>query len=354
MSFHEKQPGNQLSLSFGPPPRDQIQRVMTWLDDSHCMEQPFTIRNLIDRLPDSLPDLYESLVIRILAVLVSEGKVRFLSHDEPMSISAAKYVLETPIRWKTIAVRPRTRLAIQQIEAVRRILSPHMELPASDNPDDLSDAIRQKMLHWRIEFQEFSRLCDKNHYPGKSDIQECLKQIRDLEQTSGADEILVKIQAGQTGILLDRIKTLNIFFGVGIVFWNALQKTMTRVLTNLETVINLEWFHTDWAELVLLKNRPDPWNVMDRIRELNTRISDEIDRIEFARIDESKKTAIEQVEGMIGELSELFQENSVSPEIRHNALFPLQQIKKNLLNASTHSDIDRLMVQAEDQYALHA
>jgi hypothetical protein len=349
--FSNIKPGNQLSLNFGPPSSDLIRQVMKWLEDA-VFTKTVTIQSMIDQLPGSALNLHRSLLIRILAVLVSEGKIFLLAHGESMSISAARYVLETPDRWKTIGIRLRRRLPLERIQKICRILSPHMELPAPDDQDNLSDAIRLKLGHWRIEFQEFSRLCDRNGYPGQSDIQECLKMIHELGRIPGADEILCEIQNDRTIILLDRIKQMQTFFGVQIIFWNATQKTMARVPPNLEELAQVEWFEPDWSELVLLTSRPDPWNVMDRIRELNARIAGEIDRIERARIAGSKQKGIQQIDGMVQELSGLFQEKNMDPELRHRTLFSLQQIKKKLLNASTPSDVDHLLTQAEDEYVM--
>ncbi|MFZ3044925.1 MAG: hypothetical protein WA151_03350, partial [Desulfatirhabdiaceae bacterium] len=165
-------------------------------------------------------------------------------------------------------------------------------------------------------------------------------------------EILCEIQNDRTIILLDRLKQMKTFFGVQIIFWNAMQKTMARVPSNLEELTQVEWFEPDWSEFLLMKSRPDPWNVMDRIRELNARIAGEVDRIELSRIAGSKEKGIQKIDGMVQELSDLFQENNMDPELRHRTLFSLQQIKKKLLNASTPSDIDHLLTQAEDEYVM--
>ena len=170
---------------------------MKWLEGAG-FTKTLTIQSVIDRLSGSALNLHRSLLIRILAVLISEGKIFLLAHGETMSISAARYVLETPDRWKKIGIRPRSRLPLEQIQKICRILSPHMDLPATDDQDDISDAIRLMLDHWRIEFQEFSRLCDRNGYPGKSDIQNCMKMIHELGRIPCADEILCEIQNDRT------------------------------------------------------------------------------------------------------------------------------------------------------------
>ncbi len=343
----ENRPGVQLNLPMlAPLPAKAVKQTLAWLDDRAEKKGEPTLREAADgiRLSGQGPELSE--LVRIWSSLLEDGKIILLRNSTPAQLPDSLMALEKPECWNDFRIRPRKRLSREKLDCLLALIGDFPGSGKAGDSDEVVDDIRRMIRSWKMELAECKTLCRRAGSPGENAILDCLYNIQKLSRIWRVDELLETVGKDEFRVLRERVQAIRVYGGVQILFWKSFQKAVVRLAGYEEELRTCDGFLAVRAELARLRENPEPWNVIDRIREMTSWMEEEMDQLDHERLKKARSSAMDEVDDMIADVYRRYPKETGRVEERRQALFSLRQIRKKLEMAVDRSAVETAMEEA--------
>jgi len=337
MAINDKvfSPHLQLPLGFSKTDPGDLKRVLAFLDDRLSAELPVFLSEVFSRFSGQTDAWSGARIARIISSLCSDRLISCVVNGKVSLHHHSSVFLEEPDQWERIQVIPRKRLGPCELEAVvdtcQKVFG--QKIIGMDRPpdqEDLTHFLDGCLKQWKASLAGYGRLAETGQYPGAADIRSCISFIQKWLAIPDPYEKICFVRDGKATLesFSHTVVQLKDFYETRVVRWESWQKSIEK-FTGLQSEIEKDpEAATGLSRLRHVLEMQSPWDDLDCMDDLITRIKPVYDRILDERFTLLQHDTLLQINRMIETISELLENVHARIEVRNIALVELQKIKK--------------------------
>lgn len=344
----------QMKLDFEQTESKNLNEIESYLDMMVRNNNQIFLCDLTTHFARRPYGWQEWQTVLLVFRLFIDFKIYFVINGAKIQAEEAKDYLTKSAQWKNVKIIKRKVVEKSDLQNVKNLCKDIFGSIGPEGQDELSRFLRKRLRRWKKDLSSFKQLADTGIYPGKSEIDDCLNFVWKLLAIRDPYE-LIKAFIDRKNKLLDvscKVHRLKDFYKNQIETWNSLLKAVDEFMPNQTA---LEKDH-DAAEALCrifqILNAPSPYSMLKDVCGLISRVK----VINDALVDEkralARSSAIEDVENMIAQVCSLLNEKNANSDLKNQALFNLQKIKKKLKSETSIPNIDCFLTDAEEQFEL--
>ena len=271
-------------------------------------------------------------VLQMIFGFVHELKIGFYHDNQPMTAPETKKALindpETDIR--IVLNKQVPEPLFQVVQKVFRSLN----VPLVENRDQhaFAFAVQNRIRQWQTDLQTWYARSTAEKYPGAGRIRELLSLTALLLENQTAHALLTNCyeQAVTLAAAVDDIQKINDFYTKNIAFWDQATQAMPGFLENLSEIEKNPDVAAAFHELADIFDDSDPFDRISRARDLFNTVTACHREIEAQKLDTARCRAMEQIDGLIRELTPKLSASPVDINTQNAILMALRQTRKKI------------------------
>jgi hypothetical protein len=280
-------------------------------------------------------------VLQLIFGFVHELKIGFYHDNQPMTAPETKKTLindpETDIR-----VVLNKQVPASLFQTVQQVFQ-SMNVPLAENRDQhaFAFAVLNRIRQWHTDLQTWYARSTAGKYPGAGRIRELLTLTAHLLENQTAHALLTNCyeQAGPLAAAADDIQKIQYFYTKEIAFWDQAIQAMPGFRENLDGIEKKPEVAAAFHELAEILSASDPFDRISRARKLFNTVTACHREIEAQKLDTARCRAMEQIEGLIRELTPKLSASAIDIDTQNTILLSLHRARKKI---SGLPDIDRV------------
>lgn len=271
-------------------------------------------------------------ILQLIFGFVHELKVGFYHDNQPMTAPETKKVLlndpNTDIR-----IVLNKQVSSSLFQAVQQVFQ-SMNVPLAENRDQhaFAFAVLNRIWQWHMDLQTLYACSSADGYPGSSRIRELLALTAQLLENQTAHALLTNCyeQAAPLAAAADDIQKIQDFYTKDIAFWDQVIQAMPGFRENIDGIEKEPEVASAFHELTDIFTASDPFDRIAKARDLFNTVSARHREIEAQKLDTARCRAMEQIDGLIRELTPKLSASPVDIDTQNTILLSLRRTRKKI------------------------
>gem|GEM_PF-2533105 len=271
-------------------------------------------------------------VLQLIFGFVHELKIGFYHDNQPMTAPETKKALtndpETDIRIVLNKQVPASRF--QAVHQVFQSMNP----PLGENRDQhaFAFAVLNRIRQWHTDLQTWYGRSLTDGYPGAGRIRELVDLTALLLENQTAHALLSSCyeQSGALAAAAEDIQKITDFYTKDLTFWDQVTQALPGFRENLGDIEKNPEDAAAFYELADIFDDSEPFDRISKARNLFNTVNDRHREIEAQKLDTARCRAMEQIQGLIRELTPKLSASAVDIDTQNAILLSLRQTRKKI------------------------
>lgn len=271
-------------------------------------------------------------VLQLIFGFVHELKIGFYHDNQRITAPETKKALindpETDIRIVLNKQVPASRF--QAVHQVFQSMNP----PLGENRDQhaFAFAVLNRIRQWHTDLQTWYGRSLTDGYPGAGRIRELLSLTAHLLENQTAHALLTNCyeQAVPLAAAAYDIQKIQHFYTKNLAFWDQITQAMPGFRENLSEIEKNPEVAAAFHELADIFDDSDPFDRISRARDLFNTVTACHREIEAQKLDTARCRAMEQIDGLVRELTPKLSASAVDIDTQNAILLSLRQTRKKI------------------------
>jgi hypothetical protein len=315
-----------------------MKEIKEYIELSAAQNYRIALNELVDRFSRRPYGWPEWEIVLIVAKLFMAGEIKLMAEGATITSREAIDPLTKSVRWKQITIHKRKAVGTDELTASRKLAQDLFGEIGPESEDSLFTFIRNFLTAWLNDLRGHKRLADTGNYPGKKEIDAGIETIARLLAIRDSYEFFQAFNQGKDDLqdLSDDFHELNDFYNNQQPTWERLRKAMENDFKpNRQELENDAAAKQALIRIDEILKASHPYGLLKEVDSLiSTVMSIKSDLIEKRRQD-----ALQPVEKNIEQIKKMLDKHKVSADIRNQALKPLQDIKKAIMEEQSIPNI---------------
>jgi DNA repair ATPase RecN len=184
------------------------------------------------------------------------------------------------------------------------------------------------LQQWVQNLDKYKPLADTGKYPGKKKIDSCLETTGKLLNIHDSYELIKKFNSSKDDLTKasNYLHDLKDFYTNQKDTWETLSSAMDKFQPNRTALEKDSEAGKALQRMTHILNAASPYGML---KEVNSLIS-KVESVNEGLVKERRTSAIESLDDMISQISNLLKENKAKDNFSNNTLMPIQNIKKKI------------------------
>lgn len=268
-------------------------------------------------------------IVLLVARLFVGGELKIKIEGATVEPREAVMPFTQRARWPQVTLLKRKTVGAAELEASRNLGQKLFQQIGPETEDALADFLRAALGKWKEDLSGYKRLADTNVYPGKTEIDACLKTIGELLKVGDSYEFFeaFRRRGGELEDLDEDVHQLRDFYNNQQATWEKLRGAMqgsfkaNRQELEQETEARAALIRIDQ-----ILAAPAPYAMLRESESLIAIVDAANGRLIAAR----REHAAALVDDKIAAVKKLLEAIGADGDASNKSLMPLQQIKKRI------------------------
>ena len=284
--------------------------------------------------------------VLLVARLFMAGEIKLMLEGSDLDPASAADPLTKSARFKQVSILKRKTADATTLRRARELYKDLFSELGREDEDSLVADYRTRLGKWQSDLKSYSLTAATPHYPGKTTIDTALARIGQqlaIRDSFAFVEALLssKDDWHDAG---DDIHDLENFYETQITVWRKLLAALSQVADNREALNKVPQAATALAELIQIRDNPQPYAVVNRIEPLVATVT--VVNEQLAQ--EKREKALLSIDEKLVVVQNQLQATAATPELSNKALKPLQDLKTRIAGLTSIAQIFYLQEQAAE------
>jgi hypothetical protein len=284
--------------------------------------------------------------VLLVARLFKAGEIKLVVDGDDLSPEAAVDPLTKSARFKQVSLLKRKTADAHTLRSARTLYKDLFSQLGREEEDGLVADFRTRLGDWQAELKSYVLTAATAHHPGKADLDAALARIGQQLATHDSVAFIEALLASKDDWLdtAEDVHDLVNFYKTQITAWRKLLDGLRAVADNREALSKVPTAAAALAQLTQIRDNPKPYGQVNRIEPLLAAVTGANEQL----AQEKREKALQSIDSKIAEVQAKLDATGASPDLSHQALKPLQDLKVRLASQTSIAQIFYLQGQGGD------
>lgn len=275
--------------------------------------------------------------VLLIARLFMAGEIKLLLEGSDLDPASAAEPLTKSARFKQVSILKRKTADASSLKRARELYKNLFNNLGREEEDSLVADFRTRLGDWQADLKSYALSAATPHHPGKDDIDAALTSIAQQLAIRDSYAFIEALLAAKDDWLdtADNIHDLVNFYKTQITAWRSLIAGLGQFADNSAALKKVPQAASALAELVKIRDNPQPYGQVNRIAPLLATVATVNDQL----AQEKREKALLSIDSKIAEVQAKLHAASATPELSNKALKPLQDLKARIASLSSLAQI---------------
>lgn len=284
--------------------------------------------------------------VLLVARLFMAGEIKLMLEGSDLDPASAADPLTKSARFKQVSILKRKTADATTLRRARELYKDLFSELGREDEDSLVADYRTRLGKWQSDLKSYSLTAATPHYPGKTTIDTALARISQqlaIRDSFAFVEALLSSKDDWHDAA-DDIHDLDNFYETQITAWRKLLAALGHFADNREALNKVPQAATALAELIQIRDNPQPYGVINRIEPLVATVT----AVNEQLAQEKREKALLSIDEKLAVVQNQLQATAATPELSNKALKPLQDLKTRIAGLTSIAQIFYLQEQAAE------
>jgi len=318
----------QLVLEFAQGETQDIKEIRMFIELKHASNKAIILDELVKHFAKRPYGWPEFQVVILVARFFMGGKISLIEDKNKVRPKDAIPLLAKTHQWKKVQILIKTIASKQDLQRAQTLGKDIFSTLAPEGQEKISHYIRDGLKKWTVPLDKYKTLADTGNYPGKKEIDNCLKIARIILDIHDALEMIKEFNLRKDDLLdaHEDLLDLQDFFNNQKQTWETLQKALNKFLPNKTAIEKDVETHKALKKMEEIISAENPYQMLKDVSTLVSKVQQFNDQI----LEEKRKSAFDEIDGKIKQVSNLLNEKQADDDFKNKTLYPLQNFKKKI------------------------
>jgi hypothetical protein len=324
-----------------------VKEVKQYIDLSTTSNQKVLLHELVERFARRPYGWGEWEIILLVARLFMAGELNLMSDGAALTPKDAIDPLTKQVKWKQVTILKRKAVGEDDLKKARALGKEIFHVIGPDSEDQLNQFLREHVTEWQDNLKSYMHFAQTGKYPGNTEITNGLKLIQRLVSIHDSFEFFDAINKAKDDLLdlSDDMQELIGFYTTQKPTWDKLQTSMDGVFKANRQ--ELEKDSDAKKALVRMDEILKALRPYGMIKEIEGLIGT-VTAVNATCVIKERELLLAKLEDKISMVTEDLESYKATPDIRNQALKPLQDIKKQVQDELSIPNMHYQLNQADD------
>jgi hypothetical protein len=224
----------QLVFEFAKDETQDIKEIRTFIELKNVSNKAIILDELVKHFAKRPYGWPEFQIVILITRLFMGGKISLLEDKNKISPKDAIPLLSKTHQWKNIQILIKANLSNRDLQKAQALGKEIFSSLAPDGQEKISHYIQDGLKKWTDPLDKYKTLADTGSYPGKKEIDNCLKIACTILDIHDAFEMIKAFNSKKDDLLdaHDDLLDLQDFYNNQKKTWETLQKALNRFRPN--------------------------------------------------------------------------------------------------------------------------
>jgi hypothetical protein len=338
----------QVVFEFAQGETQDIKEIRTFIELKHAGNKAIVLNELVNhfaRRPYGWPEFQ---IVILVAKLFVGGKISLLEDKNKLRPKEAIPLLSKTLQWKNVQIITKANLSTRDLQKAQTLGKEIFGALAPDGQEKISQYIRDGLKKWKDSLDKYKTLADTGNYPGKKEIDNCLKTAHSILDIHDAFELIKAFNALKDDFLdaHDDLLDLTDFYNNQKQTWEQLQSALNTFLPNKTAIEKDDDANAALKKMEGIISAQHPYAMLKDVTDLISAVQQFNDKI----LDEKRQSACDEIDVKIEQVSKLLHEKQADDDFKNKTLYPLQSFKKKIEYESSIPEISYSVSESREAF----
>ena len=338
----------QQLLDFAQETPHDVKEIVTYIQLKAATHKTVVLNELVSHFSKRPYGWPEFQVVVLMAKILMAGTIQLLNEKDRLLPKDAISFLTKTSQWKHVQILEKPALSSGDLKKAQQLGKDLFGTLAPDGQDKISDYIKAALNQWTVPLEKYRTLADTGNYPGKKEIENCLKTTDIIMNIQDAYEVIKAFIQNKEDLLDAQEDFLDLkdFYTHQQATWESLLTAMLRFKTN-EVEINKDaGAKKAFSKLTQIVASQRPYNELKNVNALLSTV----EIINTQKVQAHQAAVINEIDEKVTSLVDLLDENSADDDFRNKTLYPLQTCKKKIADENSIPQIAYSLKEVQEKY----
>jgi len=338
----------QLAFEFAGEETQDIKEIRTFIELKTASNKTIVLDELVKQFskrPFGWPPFQ---IVILVAKLFMAGNISLFEDKVRIQPKEAISLLSKTNQWKNVEIFKKNTMATRDLQTAKDLGKEIFGSLAPDGQEKIGQYIKTGLKKWTAPLDKYKTLADTGTYPGKQEIDGCLKIAAAILDIHDAFEMIKEFNLHKEDLLEAHEDALDLqdFYNNQKQTWERLQRALKRFLPNKSAIgkdVDANRALKRMEEIVSVKR---PYQMLKDVRTLVATVEQFNDKL----VDERQKSAINEIDNKVKQVSEILSEKDADNDFKNKILFPLQNFKKKIETEYSIPNISYRVNESQDAF----
>jgi hypothetical protein len=338
----------QLVLEFAKEETQDIKEVRTFIDLKTASNKSIVLDELVKHFAKRPYGWPEFQVVILIAKIFVASKVSLIVDKDKIQPKDAIALLTKTHQWKNVQILIKINLSTRDLQKAQTLGKEIFGSLAPDGQEKISHYIRQGLKKWKDPLNKYKTLADTGNYPGKKEIDSCLRSADNILNIHDAFELIKEFNKNKDALLdaHEDFLELKDFYKNQKQTWETLQTALNRFQPNRAA---LEKDAEVYKALLRMEEIASAKNPYHMLKDVSSLIST-VEKFNNKLVDEKQKSAIDEIDKKVKQVSKLLTQKDADDDLKNKILSPLQNFKKKIKTENSVPHISYSVNESQEMF----
>ncbi|MFH1991042.1 MAG: BREX system P-loop protein BrxC [Pseudomonadota bacterium] len=338
----------QLRLDLEQSEPQDIKEIRTYIDLMTARSQQVIMGDLVSYFSKRPYGWPEWEVVILTAKMFMAGIINLVIEGEKIKPKAAIDPLSKTPKWKTVKIFKRKITGKADLQKAQNLGKELFGDIGPDIQDKLVGFLKQGLMNWNKDLDTYRILADTGNYPGKKEAQTGLALTSKLLSIHDTYEFIKAFNDNKDKLLdaCNDYQDLTDFHTHQIQTWKSLLSAVDAFKPNQAVLEKNPEAAEKLGRMYEILASPAPYSML---KEVNGLIAG-VKAVNDERVEKNRLSASGEIDAIIDQAKKLLDESQAKDDLRNQALYPLQEIRKKIESEISIPHMAFRINEAREQY----
>ncbi|MDA3915605.1 MAG: BREX system P-loop protein BrxC [Deltaproteobacteria bacterium] len=318
----------QLVFEFAKEETQDIKEVRTIIEFKQASNKAIILDELVKHFAKRPYGWPEFQIVILIAKLFMAGKISLLEDKTRIRPRDTIALLTKTHQWKNVQIIIKANLSTKDLQKAQGLGKEIFGSLAPDGQGKISKYIQKGLKQWIEPLEKYKTLADTGNYPGRQEINNCLKIAHTILDIHDAFEMIKEFNLNKDTLhdAHEDFLDLKDFYNNQIQTWEKLLDALKRFLPNKIAIKKDTDTYKALKQMEEIVSARNPYSMLKNVSSLILTVGQTNDKL----VAERQESARDEIDKKVKQVLNLLNENQANDDFKNKILSPLQNFKKKI------------------------
>jgi len=338
----------QLVFEFAREETQDIKEIRTFIELKTASNKTIVLDELVKQFAKRPFGWPQFQIVILVAKSFMAGNISLLKDKARIQPKEAIPLLSKTNQWKNVQIVKKITMPTRDLQTAKDLGKEIFGSLAPDGQEKISQYLKDGLKKWTIPLDKYKTLADTGNYPGKQEIDTCLKVAAGILDIHDAFEMIKEFNLQKEDLLDAHEDFLDLqdFYNNQKQTWETLQSALKRFRPNKSAIEKDVDAHKALKRMEEIVSAKSPYQMLKDVSKLVATVEQFNDKL----LDEKRKSATDEIDNKIKQISNSLKGKDADDDFKNKTLFSLQNFKKKIATEYSIPHISYSVNESQDAF----